>query len=474
MITMTLAEIATATGGTVDGDPHLEVTAPASQDSRTVEPGGLYVAIVGERADGHDFATQAVQGGAAAVLGTRVTGVPTVVVDDPVVALGRLARHLLTRLPDVTVLALTGSQGKTGTKDYLAQVLARSGETVATAGNNNNELGVPLTVLRATADTRFLVVEMGARGVGHIAYLCSIAPPDVAAVVNVGRAHLGEFGSREAIAQAKGEIIEALGADGVAVLNGDDALTAAMAERTAARVVRFGTTPGCEVTWADARRDDLGRPGATFGIGAETGWVQLRQIGDHQLANAAAAAAMATAAGLAPDQVREGLAEAVSLSRWRMETTEVPGGPVVINDAYNANPDSMRAAVATLASIGAARGSRTVAVLGEMLELGEATEAEHRALGEAVVAAGIDVLVVVGAEDGGAAPIAAGAERVTSDHTLVVSAPDRDLALAWLRHNVGAGDVVLVKASRGPALETIADGLVAAARPGPGAEEPQA
>ena len=221
MIAMTTAEIAEVVGGVAHGDA--TVTGPAFFDSRAVEPGGLFLAVAGERVDGHAYAEGAVAAGAAAVLGSRPTGVPTVVVDDPVVALGLLARHVRDRLPDLTVLALTGSQGKTGTKDYLAQVLAAAGETVATAGNLNNEIGVPVTVLRASETTRFLVVEMGARGVGHISYLCGIARPTIAGVLNVGTAHLGEFGSRETIAVAKGEIVEGLPADGVAVLNQDDA-----------------------------------------------------------------------------------------------------------------------------------------------------------------------------------------------------------------------------------------------------------
>ncbi|WP_231123851.1 UDP-N-acetylmuramoyl-tripeptide--D-alanyl-D-alanine ligase [Nocardioides sambongensis] len=259
MIPMTLAEIADAVGGTLATPEHADVlvTGEAYLDSRAPVPAGLFVAVAGEHVDGHDYAAAA-----HAVLGSRPTDAPTVVVSDPVAALGRLARHVLDRL-DAVVIALTGSQGKTGTKDYLAGVLAAvagAEAVVATAGNHNNELGVPLTVLRATAATRYLVVEMGARGVGHIAYLCRIAPPRVAAVLNVGTAHIGEFGSREAIALAKGEIVEALPADGVAVLNADDDLTAAMATRTPARVVTFGSRAGADLLWSGVRTDPLGRP----------------------------------------------------------------------------------------------------------------------------------------------------------------------------------------------------------------------
>ena len=211
MIPLTLAEVAAVVGGRLAdaGDGSTTVTAPAFIDTRAPEAGGLFVAIPGEHVDGHDFARAAVDTGAAGVLGARETGVPTVLVDDPVVSLGRLGRHVIDALGP-TVLALTGSQGKTGTKDFLAQLLAPGGPTIATVGNRNNEIGVPLTVLRATPETRFLAVEMGARGVGHIAELCAIAPPHVAAVLNVGTAHIGEFGSREAIARAKREIVEAL------------------------------------------------------------------------------------------------------------------------------------------------------------------------------------------------------------------------------------------------------------------------
>ena len=453
MIEMTLAEIADVVGGVAHGEA--TVTGGAFLDTRTPEAGGLFVAIAGEHVDGHDFAAAAGAAGAVAALGSRPTDLPTVVVDDVVAALGRLARHVVDQLPDVVVLAMTGSQGKTGTKDYLAHVLADAGPTVATRGNFNNELGVPLTVLRAGLDTRYLVVEMGARGVGHIAQLCAIAPPQVAAVLNVGTAHIGEFGSREAIALAKGEIVEALPSDGTAVLNADDDLVAAMASRTSASITTFGAG-AAGVAIGEITFDELGRQSFEMVHRGSGATVHLAQVGAFQWRNAAAAAAMALAAGLDLDAVADTLSDAVSASRWRMELTERPDGLVVINDAYNANPESMKAALETLAGIGARSGRRTVAVLGEMLELGPGAVDAHTGVGAYAAGAGVDVLVTVG-EAAGA--VARGFEASGSGGVAVPTA-GRDEAADWLRHNVSAADVVLVKASRGAALELIADDLL--------------
>jgi UDP-N-acetylmuramoyl-tripeptide--D-alanyl-D-alanine ligase len=470
MIPMTLDEVAATVGGVVHGDGAggVVVTGPAFVDTRAGEQGGLFVAVVGERVDGHDFAEAATTAGAVAVLGSRPTGSPTVVVDDVVAALGRLARHVLDRLPDVTVLALTGSQGKTGVKDYLAAVLAEAGPTVATAGNFNNEIGVPLTVLRATPETRHLVVEMGARGLGHIAYLCEVAPPRVAAVLNIGTAHIGEFGGREAIAAAKGEIVEALPADGTAVLNAADDFTRAMADRTDAAVLTFGR--GGDVTARDVTADDLGRCSFDLEHRGAGATVHLHQLGAHQVANALAAAAMALAVGVDLDTIADALTDARPTSPWRMELHERADGLVVVNDAYNANPESMEAALDTLAAIGRKRReARTVAVLGEMLELGDGAVSAHRRVGHFAAAAQVDVLLTVG-EAAAAMGEAAGTHRTWRGHA--VPTAGRDQALAWLRQNVSAPDVVLVKASRGAALELVADGLLRSGAdggtPGPG------
>jgi len=449
---MTLAEIAAVVGGVVDGDPEVVVSGAPFVDSRHVVPGGLFVAVVGERLDGHDFAAGAVHEGAAAVLGTRTTGVPTVLVDDPVVALGRLAAHVRSRLT-ATVIALTGSQGKTGTKDYLAQILATAGSTVATAGNNNNEIGVPITILKAGPDTEFLVLEMGARGIGHIAYLCDIARPVIAGVLNVGTAHVGEFGSREAIAVAKAEIVNGLPSDGVAVVNADDELAFhTVGPGTDASLLTFGRAG--DVHWRDVEFDDLDRPTVTFLRGDDEREVALRQSGSHQLYNAAAAIAFALAAGMAFEAAVDALGQAVSQSRWRMELTERPDGVVVVNDSYNANPASMRAAIDALAAIGRRREARTIAVLGEMRELGAESTEGHRGIGSYAGQQGVDVLLVIGEA---ASPMVLGA----ADHDITaVQTADRAAALAWLRENMAPGDVVLVKASRGAELDRVAAALV--------------
>ena len=448
-----LAEImhADLVGGRADS----RVTAPVAIDSRAVVPGGLFVAVSGAQADGHDYAQDAARHGAMAVLGTRATVLPTLVVADPVLALGALARRVVESLPQLTVLALTGSQGKTGTKDYLAEILSTVGDTIATAGNYNNELGVPLTLLRAEPSTRFLVVEMGARARGDIAYLSSLARPRIVGVLNVGVAHLGEFGTQDEIAATKGELVEGLPADAVAVLNADDPLTMAMVARTKARVLTFGRSG--EVSSRSVKSDEFGRPSFEIGYAGRWEHVRLSGLGAHQVANACAATGLALSAGVDLATCARALTACRLPSRWRMELTERADGLVVINDAYNANPASMAAAIDTLAGIGSRTGRRNVAILGEMRELGSDSVALHRQVGRHVAAAGIDVLVTVGGEG---AEIWAGAHEDRATSVAGYPAPGRDEAIDWVRHNVSADDVVLVKASRGVALEHVATALL--------------
>jgi UDP-N-acetylmuramoyl-tripeptide--D-alanyl-D-alanine ligase len=453
VIALSLAEIAEIVGGSVHGEPTTTVTGPAFLDSRRPELGGLFVAVAGEHVDGHEFAAAAIADGAAAVIGSRPTSVPTLVVPDVQEALHTLGAEVLRRLrradPSLRVVAITGSQGKTSAKDMLAAVLADAGPTVATYQSFNNELGLPMTVLRATPGTRYLVLEMGARGIGHLAQLCSVAPPDVSLVLNVGVAHLGEFGSRAAIAQAKGEIVEALRPDGVAVLNLDDPLVAGMAPRTRGRVLTYGRDTGADLRLESVEVDHLGRPSFELQRGSERVRVALKLLGEHQAVNAAAAAATALALGVRLEDVGRSLGALERLSPWRMELHERADGLVVVNDAYNANPDSMRAALGTLAEIGRRSGRRTVAVLGEMRELGDTSEEEHRALGTLTEELGIDHVVVVGA----AARAITETARAASFYASVTE------AAAAVRENVGGADVVLVKASRAAGLEEVASAL---------------
>jgi UDP-N-acetylmuramoyl-tripeptide--D-alanyl-D-alanine ligase len=476
MISMTLGEIADAVGGRVlapgDADvadvgavadvadvtdvADVRVTGPAFLDSRAPERGGLFVAVPGEHVDGHDFAVAAVEAGGAAVLASRPVGAPAVLVDDAVVALGRLASHVLRRLPDLTVVGITGSQGKTGTKDLLAQLLEASGPTIAPVGSFNNELGLPLTALRADAGTDNLVLEMGARGIGHIRYLTEVVHPTVGVVLNVGVAHLGEFGTRAGIAEAKGELVEALPDDGVAVLNADDPLVMGMASRTRARVVTFGASPDADVRVTDVALDEQGRPRFTLTAPDGSAPVTLPLAGEHQAMNAAAAAAVAHVRGAGVEHIAGRLGQVVPRSRWRMEVRDRDDGVTVINDAYNANPDSMRAALKTLAAIGGGR-RRTVAVLGEMLELGDSSRDEHDAIGRLAVRLDVSRLVVVGE---GAKPIHLGACLEGSWNEESVFVPDIDAAVEFLDRDLAAGDVVLVKASRAAGLERVAAAML--------------
>lgn len=447
MIPLSVAEIAEVIGGTVEGDGAVTVTAPAVLDGRQVEPGGLFVAFAGEHVDGHDYAAQAGRAGAAAVLGSRPTRLPTVLVKDAQAALQALAAHVVSRLRDgLTVVGLTGSQGKTGTKDLLAAVLSSAGRTIATIGSLNNELGVPLTMLRADAATRFLVLEMGARHVGDIAELTGLVAPDIAVVLNVGQAHLGEFGSRAAIARTKGELVRGLAPGGTAVLNADDPRVLAMRSLTDGPVLTFGRAAQADVRVRGLALDRLGRPSFTLRTADASAPVVLPHVGAHQALNASAAAAAGLAAGVPLDVTAAALTTA-SLSKWRMELRDLTGGATLLNDSYNANPDSTRAALDALAAI---EGGRRIAVLGEMLELGAGSEAEHRDVGE-YAASRADVVAVVGE---GARPIADGA----GERAVVLA--DSDAAVDWLRGHLVAGDVVLVKASRGARLDVVAAALV--------------
>jgi UDP-N-acetylmuramoyl-tripeptide--D-alanyl-D-alanine ligase len=453
MIPLTLAEIAAITNGTLHHapDPSAQVTSPAACDSRQVTPGGMFAALPGARADGHDFAGQALAAGAVCVLASRPVDGPAVVVPDVTAALGALARHVLSRLTDATVIALTGSSGKTTTKDMLRHVLSQHGQVIAPPGSFNTETGLPLTVLQAGHTTPYLVLEMGTRHLGDIRYLTTLAPPQIGIVLNVGSAHIGEFGSRQAIAQAKGELAEALpGAahGGVAILNADDPLVAAMAARTAAKIVSYGTSQA-DIRAADIRLS-AGRVSFTLHTPAGTAPVSLRLLGAHQVHNALAVAAAAHVIGMGTAQIAAALSTAEP-SPGRLQILDFPGGITVINDAFNANPESMTAGLRSFAAYAESR--RMVAVLGEMRELGPVAQAAHHAIGNLVAELGIHLLITVG--HGHADDLARAAQ--SSPAPPVIEAAETPEALhAILPGLLKPEDIVFIKASRSVGLENFA------------------
>ena len=459
MIPVSCGEIADAVDGELVGvAPSAVVDGAVVIDSRAAVPGGLFVALPGERVDGHDYVDVASRQGVTASLTTRpIEGSPCIVVADAQAALGALARLVVSRLPDLTVIALTGSSGKTSTKDLIAQLIRPYGETVSPEGSFNNEIGHPLTALQATGTTKFLIAEMGARHLGDITYLCDITPPTVGMVLNVGTSHIGEFGSQDNIAVAKGELIEAIGPGGTAVLNADDHRVAGMRSRTQEKVLTFGEAPEADVRAEGVKLDGEGRPAFALHVGDFSGDVQLQFVGEHYVSNALAAATVAYAVGVTPGQIAAGLNAATRVSAARMEVTERADGVTVINDAFNANPDSVRAALKALVAIGRARGARTWAVLGEMLELGDTSADEHDAIGRLVVRLDVNRLVVVGA---GAKPIHLGASLEGSwgnESAFVDTIPE---ALELLRTELRSGDVVLVKSSKAAKLRSLADTLL--------------
>jgi UDP-N-acetylmuramoyl-tripeptide--D-alanyl-D-alanine ligase len=433
-------DVATATGGHLVG-PDTTVDG-ASIDSRSVRPGQLFVPIVADR-DGHDFIDSACSAGVTTYLTSQgaKSGVDASAVEVPDTALaladlGRAARSRLTG----PVVGVTGSVGKTSTKDLLAAVLSTSYVTAANERSFNNELGLPLTLMGARDDTEAVVVEMGARGIGHIALLCDIAHPTVGIVTRVEGVHLELFGDLESVARAKGELIEALPADGLAVLNADHPVVAAMADRSSAPVLRFGFTPAADVYAEGVTLDDELRASFTL----RTPWgradVTLAARGEHQVANALAAAAAAGGIGVPVERIAGGLGQA-AISGLRMELSRTEGGLLVLNDAYNANPTSMVAALESLALLGA---TRRIAVLGVMAELGESAPSEHLAITERARSLGVEVIAVAAPDYG------PDARHVADVDQAVTSLAD-----------LGSGDAVLVKGSRVAALERVAAALTA-------------
>lgn len=495
MIDLTVAQIADIVGGTLaDITPQqaaaTRVTGSVEFDSRAIGPGGLFLALPGARVDGHDHAVSAVAAGAVAVLAARPVGVPAIVVkpqaaqDDRasvlehdadgsgaavLAALAKLAKAVAAELAagGLTIIGITGSSGKTSTKDLVAAVLRPLGEVIAPPGSFNNELGHPWTVLRATRDTDFLILEMSARHPGNIAALADIATPSIGVVLNVGTAHLGEFGSREIIAQTKSELPQSVPPSGVVILNADDPMVAAMADVTAARVVRVSRNERSENSGGDVwagpvSLDEVARPQFTLHAGSAEADVRLAVYGDHQVSNALCAAAVALECGASVEQVAAALAAAGPVSRHRMHVSTRADGVTVIDDAYNANPDSMRAGLQALAWIahGDEHPRRSWAVLGEMAELGEDAITEHDRIGRLAVRLDVSRLVVVGTGRSMSA-MHQGAVMEGSWGEEVVNVVDATAALSLLRDELRPGDVVLVKASNSAGLGALADALIA-------------
>ena len=446
MISISAAEIAEITGGQLFGSKEIVVSQPPAFDSRMVTPGSLFLALKGEAVDGHDFASDAISKGAVLVLASRKLDVPCVVVKDVVLAIGALARYVRSKLPSLIVIGITGSQGKTTTKDLLSAVLRLDGETVATEASFNNELGLPITLLRCVTSTKYCVLEMGARHQGNIASLCEISQPNIGVVLCVGSAHVGEFGSREKIALAKAELVQNLPKDGVAILGTYDEFTPHMTKSLPVKTITFGEGHDADVRAADI---DLREGRAHFDLVTNEGRssVALRLVGAQQIPNALAAAAVGTVLKISADVIAVGLSTAEIASKWRMEIHE-EDNLLLINDTYNANPESMRSALKTLALFAQERGGQSWAFLGKMHELGEVSTAEHANVGTEAENLGIDHLVLVGAPE-------FGVEIRSASSTSVHNVDSKEEAMELGVH-FSRGDVILVKASRAEKLEVLA------------------
>ncbi|MGH2528324.1 MAG: UDP-N-acetylmuramoyl-tripeptide--D-alanyl-D-alanine ligase [Actinomycetota bacterium] len=447
-----LSEVAEAVGGRLLGD---DATATSvATDSRSATPGSLFVALRGEHADGHDFVADAMARGATgAVVHRPVPEGPAVEVADTALALLALAADERARMPDATVIAITGANGKTSAKDFTAAILRAAFRTHASPASFNNEIGLPLTLLGAPDGVEVIVTEMGARRVGDVTLLCRVAVPDAAVVTNVGLAHMEIFGSWEAIVEAAAEPIEALPDDGTAILNADDAVARALARRTKARVVTFGLAPEAEVRAEGVVLDETGRPSFDLVTRGNPERVELATPGEHMVSNALAAVACGLSLGLSAAESAAAL-KGVRVSRWRMETFTTATGVLVVNDAYNANPESTAAGLK--AARWMAREGRLAAVLGHMAELGAVSSQEHEKLGRLVVRLGVDRLVTVGEP---ARMIAGAALREGALAQDVASCDSPEEAAADIRGWAKPGDVVLIKGSRVVGLERVAEAL---------------
>jgi UDP-N-acetylmuramoyl-tripeptide--D-alanyl-D-alanine ligase len=462
MIALTLGEVAEAINGRLlraESSATLQVTGSVETDSRLVTPGSLFFARPGEVTDGHLFVGQALTSGAvAAVVEHEVdSDLPQILVADVTAALGTLAKFVLAKIrlkTDIQVIGITGSNGKTTTKNMLRAILSQVGQTIAPIESYNNEVGAPISILKATFDTKFLVVELGAGGSGSIAYLTDIAVPDIGVMLKVGLAHVGEFGGIETTAKIKGELAQALTSANTLIGNADDGYVRDMP--TKAKRIWFGTAPDAQYRATDLRLNIEGTSFEMHWPDGEVSRITLQILGEHHVMNALAACAVADQLGVARPDVISALESMPLAERWRMQLSTRPDGVSVINDAYNASPDSMKAALQTLAQLGKS-GRRTIAVLGEMAELGQFSREQHDAIGRIVVRLNIDQLVVVGAA---AKLIHMGAEQEGSWGGESKFFDSIDEALAYVRGMLVAGDIVLVKSSKSANLRHLGDDLL--------------
>ena len=449
MIDISFNQLATIMSGTAHGSAELSSITEFHFDSRAIKSGDVFLALHGENADGHDFVDDALAKGAALSIVTKPVNGAHIVVDDVLQAIAKLATYVRETLSDMKVVGITGSQGKTTTKDMVHTILANEGRTIAAQGSFNNDLGVPLTLLRCDNATKFCIVEMGARHGGDISALTRIASPNVGAVLKVGNAHIGEFGSQEKIAAAKGELIAGLKAGATAILGTYDSFTPQMPVGQGVSKITFGETHACNVRAADI---EFKGGFAHFDLVTPDGRepVELRVMGLHQIANALAAAAIAFALGISTHRIASSLSTHESASKWRMEIHE-GSEMLLINDAYNANPESMEAALRTLIILTQERGGRSWAFLGTMHELGPDSTRMHSEIGSLAAKLGIDHLVAIGNRD------------------FLANLPDSNMTTHYfstvnevvpLLNEFEAGDVILVKASRAEHLEVLADSII--------------
>jgi UDP-N-acetylmuramoyl-tripeptide--D-alanyl-D-alanine ligase len=449
MIPLSTNEIASIMGGTLYGSADLTSTSEFQFDSRLVKQGDVFLALQGEKVDGHDFVDDARSRGAVLTISTKQVSGAYIMVDDVLKSIGKLASFVRNSLTELKVIGITGSQGKTTTKDMVYSILANEGETVAAHGSFNNDLGVPLTLLRCTEKTKFCVVEMGARHGGDIAALTRIAQPDIGVVLKVGNAHIGEFGSQEKIAATKGELISGLQPGAIAILGTYDSFTPHMVTAPGVKRLTFGENHDCSVRAADIEfRGGYAHFDLVTPEGREP--LELRVIGLHQVSNALAAAAIAFSLGISTTRIASSLSTHESANKWRMEIHE-GSEMLLINDSYNANPESMEAALRTLVLLTQERGGRSWAFLGTMHELGSNSAQMHREIGALSAHLGIDHLVAI------------------ANNEYLAELPDTNMTTHYfeavkdvlpLLNELEAGDVILVKASRAEHLEILADSIV--------------